>query len=271
MQRLPFISDATLAEAGRWIVYPKPNERASLRLFCFPYAGGGSAIFRKWPDCLLDSIEVGLVQLPGRESRLSERAFTRVAPLVNTIARSLYSHFDKRFAFFGHSMGAIIAFELARELRRLRAPSPDHLIMSGRGAPQLSNDLPTYNLPDPEFLSELKRLNGTPKEVFRNAELIRLMLPLVRADFELIQTYAYSDEPPLDCVITALGGLDDHYVSREELEAWKLQTTNSFRLQFLPGDHFFINTAQRTLLELLSCELNKGYSPPSALRKPQPE
>ncbi|HWP41860.1 MAG TPA: thioesterase II family protein [Blastocatellia bacterium] len=247
-----------LLDTDHWITYPKLNPEAVLRLFCFPYAGGGSAIFRSWINSLPDTVEVGLVQLPGREHRISEPPFTQVGPLVEALSIALRPHLDKEFAFFGHSMGAIVSFELARWLRSSQSICPARLFVSGRAAPQVPDGSPpTYNLPEADLLIEVRRLNGTPREVLENRELMRLVLPILRADFELVQTYRYSAGPPLDCSITAFGGLQDKEISREDLEAWREQTNDSFSLHMLPGDHFFINTERQMLLDQLSKELGQ--------------
>ena len=241
-----------------WIVFSKPRPQAKLKLFCFPYAGGGALIFRAWPESLPASVEVCPVQLPGRERRLRERAFTRMTPLVQEIAKAMLPHLDKPFAFFGHSMGAIISFELARHLRRDYGLEPEQLFVSGRRAPQIPDTgPPTYHLPEEEFVEELRRLNGTPKEVLEHTELLGLLLPLLRADFELIQTYRYIAEPPLDCPISAFGGLQDDEAGRNLLEGWEEQTTASFALHMFPGDHFFLHSSQGILLQTLCQELEQ--------------
>lgn len=249
-----------------WLTIYRANPTASLRLFCFPYAGGASLIYRQWPDNLPSKVEVCPVQLTGRGSRLREAPYTKVEPLVEALMQVLLPYMDKPFAFFGHSMGAIISFELARRLRRDNAPQPVHLFVSGRRAPQLSEtDRITYNLPEPELLDELRRLNGTPREVLENPELMRLMLPLLRADFELVQTYEYRSEPPLEYPISVFGGLQDHEVNRESLEAWREQTNASCTVQMFPGDHFFLNTARPLLLRTLTQKLyqHKHLSAPA--------
>jgi surfactin synthase thioesterase subunit len=245
-------------QTSPWVAEPKPKPQARLRLFCFPYAGGSSLIYRNWPDTLSNDVEVYLLQLPGRASRMQEPARTRLDALVPDIAQAVMPYLNKPFAFFGHSMGALISFELARYLRRAQSPAPAQLFVSGRAAPQIVDAEPaTYNLPEDEFIEELRRLNGTPKEVLEHPELMRLMIPLLRADFSVCQTYAYTSEPPLDCPITALGGLQDRDVPRENLEAWREQTTSAFNLRMLPGDHFFLNTEQAQILRLVSQELQQ--------------
>lgn len=249
---------STTPVTSRWLPGFKPNPRAALRLFCFPYAGGAANIFHSWASALPSSVEVCPVQLPGRGNRLLEPAFTGLEPLVETAARELLPFFDKPFAFFGHSMGAIISFELAQRLRLEHRSEPVHLFVSGRRAPQVPEaETPTYNLPEKDFLDELRRLKGTPPEVFEHEELMQLMLPLLRADFELIQTYKYSTRPPLDRPINAFGGLEDTEVSHESIEAWREMTTGAFKLRMLPGDHFFLNSARPLFLQTLARDLQQ--------------
>ena len=239
-----------------WLASYRQNPAAQLRLFCFPYAGGGAAVYSQWFKSLPPQVEVCPVQPPGRGSRLNKTPFTRIEPLVESLAREMHSYLDKPFAFFGHSMGAAIGFEIARLLRREGAPLPAHLFVSGRTAPQLKKpERPTYNLPEPELIEELRRLKGTPAEVLAHPELMKVVLPLLRADFELIQTYKSTDEPPLDIPVSAFGGLEDVEINRESLEGWRAQTTRSFTLRMLPGDHFYLTTNQHLLLPLLSQEL----------------
>ena len=198
-----------------------------------------------------------MIQLPGREDRLREKALTNIASIIEGLERNLCSHLDKPFAFFGHSMGAIISFELARHLRRLNWTEPYRLFVSGRRAPQLPiSDPITYNLTDHEFLAQVARLNGIPSGALENRELMETILPLLRADFEVCQTYRYADEPPLQCAITAFGGLEDEFADHEKLETWRAQTTNSFSLFMLPGDHFFIKTAKDEILRILGRTLS---------------
>ncbi len=239
-----------------WIVRPKPNPQAFLRLFCFPYAGGGASVFRAWPDDLPAGVEVCSVQLPGRESRLKEPLFTRLPPLVQTLARVLRSYMNMPFAFFGHSVGTLVSFELARELRRQSAPGPLYLFVAGRWAPQIPDpDPPIHQLPEPEFREELRRFNGTPELVLQHNELMSLLLPTLRADFEINETYAYTADEPLDCPIFAFGGLQDVKVSQEGLAAWRAHTRSNFKLRLFPGDHFFLHSARTLVLQALSQDL----------------
>ena len=239
-----------------WLASFKPNSRARVRLFCFPYAGGGAHIYRTWPNGLPASVEVCPIQLPGRGARMMEEPFTQMSSLVEATAEALLPYLeDKPFACFGHSMGALVSFEFARQLRSRNGPQPIHLFVSGCFAPDIPDPDPIHTLPDSELLAEVRRLNGIPKEAQENAELMRLMLPTLRADCTVTETYTPTKEPPLDCPISAFGGLQDQMVSREDLEAWRQQTTASFLLRMFPGDHFFLQTAQPLLLQILAREL----------------
>jgi medium-chain acyl-[acyl-carrier-protein] hydrolase len=227
-----------------------------LRLFCFPYAGGAAMIYRDWPAHLPSSVQVIGVELPGRGGRSREPALVNLSSVVEVLADEIDSLLDRPFAFFGHSMGALIAFELARHLRRRGQREPLLLLASGSGAPQTPEKASiTYNLPDDEFIAELQRIDGTPKEALEHRELMELVVPLLRADFQLIQTHLSKIEAPLSFPITAFGGLQDGNVRRDTLLGWKEQTSSSFVLRMLPGDHFFIRSSQGVLLRLISREL----------------
>jgi|SRR5215213_2450839 len=241
-----------------WLPNSKLNARAKLRLFCLPYAGGSALVYRDWQEHLPPGVELCPVQLPGRGRRLREPAFTHTRPLVRAIAEGLLPYLDVPFSFFGHSMGAMLGFELARHVRAERDVEPRHLFVSGRRAPQVPNSAPpSYGLPPEQFMEALSQLNGTPPEVLAQPELMQMMMPLLRADFEVCDTYSYDPAPPLSCPITAFGGLQDAGVKREHVEAWREQTTGAFAVRMLPGDHFFLQKEQASLLRLLSKELYK--------------
>ena len=240
----------------RWLAYREANPRARLRMFCFPYAGGGASTYRGWGASLPHEVEVCPVQLPGREGRLREQPFTRPEEMITAVADALITWLDLPFVFFGHSMGGMIGFELARELRRRGRTLPLHLFVSGRRAPQLpARDEPIHNLPEPEFIERLRELEGTPEEVLQHAELMKLLIPLLRADFAVNETYEYTEEPPLDIGISAFGGLSDVDVSREDVEAWSVQTRGRFRMRMMPGGHFFLHIHKDLILESVARDL----------------
>lgn len=239
--------------AEHWLGWHSPNPQARLRLFCFPYGGGGAAAFRTWQEQLPPTVEVCPVQLPGREDRLHEPCLTRVPALVGAMAEPLSGLFDKPFAFFGHSLGATIAFELARRLRKEGLTQPLELFVSGRRAPHIPDSGPRiYDLPADEFIAALQRRNYVRREVAENPRLLKFVMPLLKADYELLQTYSYEPGDPFDFPITAFGGEEDFAESGEALAAWREQTRASFALHILPGDHFFIQSAQPPLLEVIN-------------------
>jgi medium-chain acyl-[acyl-carrier-protein] hydrolase len=241
-----------------WFTCPGLNARPGLRLFCFPYAGGSPLVFRGWAGGLPKAVEVCPVLLPGRGMRLAEPPFTRMPSLVETVAAALLPYTDRPFAFFGHSMGALISFELARLLRGRHGVEPAHVFVSGCSAPQIPDAIPRLSdLPEPELLQELRRLNGTPKEVFENSELMQLMVPVLRADFSVCESYVYTEARPLDCPISVFGGLQDADTSRAQLEAWRCHTSAHFSLQMFPGDHFFLHASRPLLLRALSLQLHQ--------------
>lgn len=213
-------------------------------------------IFRRWVDRMASSVEVCPVQLPGRGNRIRETPFTQMTPLVESLAEGLSPYLEGPFAFFGHSLGAIVSFELALKLQRETGKLPLHLFVSGRRAPHIPRQHPiTYNLPDNEFVEELKRLNGTPKEVLEHSELMQLMLPVLKADFEISETYKHSGGPLRGCPITAFGGKQDEEAPPHYLEAWHEHTTGPFKQRMLPGDHFFLHASEQLLLAALNQEL----------------
>jgi medium-chain acyl-[acyl-carrier-protein] hydrolase len=244
-----------------WVLFPKSTARARVRLFCFPYAGGGASVYRAWANDLGADIAVCPVQLPGRGNRLSEPPCTRLSRLVDVLADVLLPQLGTSFALFGHSMGALIGFELARELWRRRGVEPVHLFVSSHRAPQLApRESPIHQLPADAFIARLRRLNGTPPEVLGNAELMELALPILRADFELCETYVFRATEPLRCPISAFGGLSDADVSRDELVAWQSQTEGPFSVRMFTGDHFFLSDSCPPLLRAMSQDLARGLA-----------
>jgi medium-chain acyl-[acyl-carrier-protein] hydrolase len=242
-----------------WLNFPKPNPNAALRLFCFPYAGGAALLFRPWPNHISANVEICAVELPGRGARLRETPLTRMDELVPLLAAALKPFLNKPFAIFGYSLGAIIGFELARLFRDAGA-QPEHLFVAGRRAPQIRSDRSQrYNLPEAEFIDELRRLNGTPREVLEHPELIQMMLPLLRADFGLDETYECRAEAPLEVPISAYGGLADTDVTRGQLESWAARTTAGFQLKMFPGDHFFLHTSLSELITAINRQLASHF------------
>ena len=230
-----------------WIIR-KPRPRAKVRLFCFPYAGGGASIYRAWPDAL-PHLDVCAIQPPGRETRMRDQPFTRLAPLVDAAVEAILPLLDQPFAFFGYSLGAYVAFEAARRLRARGAALPVRLFLAACPAPQIERRKPPIHaLPEAELIHEIRSYAGTPAEVLEHEELMALLLPLLRADFGVYETYASPTEPPLDIPLSILGGLTDEDATRADLDAWREHTTRAFVLRMFPGNHFFLNTERTRLL-----------------------
>jgi len=244
---------------GNWIKNWDARPAATLRLFCLPYAGGGASLYRDWSRDLPEHVEVRAIQPPGREERLLEQPLDRVETLVAEILPVLRPELDRPYALFGHSMGALVAFELVRALRAAGAPAPVRFFASGHRAPQIPCSVETiHELSADEFLHELnRRYDAVPPAARESAELLELFLPGLRADVAICDTYAYTPGEPLDCPITAVGGESDAIVTVEEIAAWDEQTTSGFRSVTFAGDHFFVKTARDELLRTLAHDLER--------------
>lgn len=230
--------------SSSWFEHLSRAKEPALRMFCFPYAGGSADVFRGWQRWFPERIDVCLVHLPGRGKNIKQPAFTRLIPLVKELADRIDHEIGIPYVLYGHSMGALISFELSRELLRRHGNGPEHLFVSGRVAPQWPPDEITFNLPDDKFLDELKKLNGTPREVLENPELMQLFSNILRADFETVQTYEYHQGEPLPCPITVYGGLEDKDVPSESCHAWGKQTSAGYKVRMFHGDHFFIRNSR---------------------------
>jgi surfactin synthase thioesterase subunit len=254
------MSTARTVMADRWLTCPRPNPAAQVRLFCLPYAGGAAHIFRNWHVGLPGEVEVHLVHLPGRAMRMMEPPFTRIADLVDDLAPAVQSKLNKPYAVFGHSMGALIGFELVHVLRKQTGLEAAHLFASGCSAPHIPDPNPIHMLPDGEFIDALRALNGIPQEILQHEELFELILPTLRADMLMTEKYEPLVRDPLRCPITVFGGLEDPIIYREHLEQWQQHTSGEFLLQIFPGDHFFCHTEEARLLTAVSRQLEKLMS-----------
>ena len=243
-----------------WLVRPPRVPDARWRLFCFPYAGGAANIYRGWGELLEGTVAGGLeviaVELPGRATRFREAPCRAIAQAVAGAGEAMAPLLDRPFAFFGHSLGAILAFELARWLRREARPQPRRLFLSARRAPHLPDDEePISGLSDEEFVGRLRELNGTPEEALQHPELMRMLLPVLRADFAMVDSYRLEPEPPLALPLAAWGGLSDPEVSREALEAWSLYTSAGFGMRMFPGDHFYLHPQRQAMVRAIAQDL----------------
>jgi len=248
-----------ISEGNPWLPGIKLDQPAALRLFCFPYAGGAASLYRGWAANLPAEVQVCPVQLPGREQRLREPAYTDLKALVAELARVLRPYLNQPFAFFGHSMGGLLSYELAQYLNHHFGISPAALFVAGSRPPhRLENNNPIYQLPDEEFIEVLGyRYGGIPKIILDTPEVLQLFLPLLRSDFSVFDTYNYPDHPPLTCPLFVYGGEQDRAVTPSYLMAWEEQTTSSFKSQMIPGDHFFVRSNQGQFLEALTQDLTQ--------------
>jgi medium-chain acyl-[acyl-carrier-protein] hydrolase len=237
---------------SKWFSLPAPNPRATLRLFCFPYAGGRATIYHPWAALLPSHIELVAIELPGHGSRISEPPYRCMEQITDDLLQSIPALLDRPAAFWGYSMGALMSYELAQRLYRDHAIRLAHLFVAAHGAPHLPDpNPPSYDLPPAAFRQKLIALNGTPREALDHLELYHIVEPILRADFEVCDTYLRCVQPPLPCPITAFGGLQDPSVSRHDLAAWEHTGSHEFALHMVPGDHFFITTQRQTLIETL--------------------
>ncbi len=242
--------------AGRWVSPANLATGARPNLFCLPFAGGGASFYRAWATFAPPSIAICPVQLPGREERSRERPFDRMADLVAAAADNLLPHLGHRYALFGHSMGALVCYELAQALRDRGAPLPVHLFVSGSPPPHIAEKVPpVYHLPEEQLFEEVRSYGGLPDEVMQSRELLDLLVPRLRADLAVTGTYVHTVRPPLPFPITALGGMSDHVVSTEAIEAWQEYTVSRFRSELFPGGHFFLTEHARRIVAELAAAL----------------
>lgn len=240
-----------------WIIPPPKRFDAPLRLFCFPPAGAGALLFRPWLTYSSSEIELFVIQLPGREHRLKEPCFTELAPLIKALTEAMIPSLEPgKFAFFGHSMGALIAFELTRELRRQGLVLPEYLFVCGRRAPQIPIENPLYLQPDAILIEALRQYGGTPEAVLQNSDLMELFLPIFRSDLTLNETYQYQSELPLEVPIAIFGAMNDPVATPQQLEQWKQQTSGAFELKLFEGGHMFFKDDPELLLKPIFEQLN---------------
>jgi medium-chain acyl-[acyl-carrier-protein] hydrolase len=238
-----------------WFPLLRSKTGAKMNLFCLPPSGGGARLFRRWTELLPNDIDVYAIQLPGREGRVVEKPFNRMKELVPAVMSAILPHTKLPFAIFGHSMGGLVAFELARALRRASAPEPIHVFASAARAPHIPDLDPHHLLPDDLLLAELRKMKGFPPEVLNSRELMEMLLPTVRADAAITETYQYEEEAQLTCALTILEGSTDDQVTHEEIAAWSGYTTGAFSHVVIRGGHDFLQSAPASVVQTISSEL----------------
>ncbi|WP_462155251.1 thioesterase II family protein [Pseudoalteromonas piscicida] len=239
---------------NKLFIIPKPNPNAKVRLFCFPYAGGSPAIFTPWIKKAHENIELVFVQLPGRGARLIEPAIDNMPEIIDELMLHLDFITSKPFAFFGHSLGSRISYEFASQLHTKNQLIPSKIFASGSRAPHcLSSGRHLHNLPHDEFITELRDLNGTPKEVLENEELMELLLPLLRADFKIADTYV-AKQLTLPIPIHVFNGIEDS-VQKKHVFAWQELTSQPYQLTEFSGGHFFIHQYADEMISIINQQL----------------
>jgi medium-chain acyl-[acyl-carrier-protein] hydrolase len=239
-----------------WVVRPKPRSAATLKLLCFPYAGGGASVYQAWADQLPAHVELNIVQLPGRGTHLCELPIDCMNRLTDILMSKISDIINCSYVVFGHSLGSRIAFEVVRRLQAAGKQPPLHFFASGSGSPkQPGLNTRTSELPDPEFIAELRQMNGTPDEVLENHELMQLLLPMLRADFRLAETYSYAGDLTIPTGLTVLSGRHDE-ICPTQLGSWAdfFAVTEMVECE---GGHFFINTHSQQVLDVVNDRLNK--------------
>lgn len=234
---------------SKLLLFPQKIQNPKLRLFCFPFAGGSASTYFPWTEHFSQEIELVFIQLPGRGSRMLEPAHEDMTSLVDELLSCKEQITKVPYLFFGHSLGSRIALELSIQLKQANLALPEYLIASGSRAPHLKSNLaPIYDLPEREFVMELKRLNGTPTEVLENEELMALIMPLLRADFKIADTYQ-SKQIKMPFPILALHGTDDVDVTLEQVNAWQALSSKELTRAELPGDHFFVHSQYKGVIQ----------------------
>ncbi len=249
-----------------------PGARRPFRLYCFCYAGGNAATFLPWQPSIHPNVEICAVQLPGRGTRFHEAPYTSIEELVERLAVLIAEQGDRQFAFFGHSLGGLLAFEVARSLRNKALAIPSHLFISGCDAPRYRSPSKQFHLlDDKSLLQELRTLNGTPTEVLDNDELMALMLPTIRADFALAEGYRYHPQRlPLHIPMSVLAGKLDPVDGPEQVTGWNDETAGPFEVRWFEGDHFFIQPEQASVLAFVNTRLQPYLDIPASTLAARP-
>jgi surfactin synthase thioesterase subunit len=246
-----------------WLLSP-PDQAGEIRLYCLPPAGGGAATYRTWPESLPVGIAVYRVQPPGRETRFREPFCTNLEQYIRVLVGLIEEQPEVPFALFGHSMGALLAYEAAHRLREETGREPSHLFVSAFASPASGLPPPIHRLPDDQFIEQLRTRYGAIRdEILEHPEILELMLPIVRADLALLSTYRYRERPLLDCPVTAVGGTRDPWVTERGLGEWRGMTRGAFALHMLPGGHFYIDSAAGRVAGIVAASLLPAKANPA--------
>ncbi|MGH3165518.1 MAG: thioesterase II family protein [Trebonia sp.] len=239
-----------------WIRRYHPAPPGTIRLVCLPHAGGSASFYRPLATAMSRSATVLAVQYPGRQDRRHEALADTIEQLAEQVALALRPLTAEPLALFGHSMGAIVAFEVAQRMRHAGYPAPVRLFVSGRRAPSRHRNEQVHCLPDGELIAELRLLGGPNSELLTVPEFTEMVLPAVRGDYRAIESYRYRTGPPLDCPVTVLVGDRDPLVTIDEARSWERHTTQITDLHVFPGGHFFVAEQLATVSDVVAAALS---------------
>lgn len=240
----------TTKSKNQWLGYTNiSSQKKPIKCFCLPFAGGGASTYYSWTKKKSSIVDFYPIQLPGRESRIIEPTFHRIDELILYLIDAIEEELDQPYVLFGHSMGALISFEWVREVRRRKLAEPLHLFVSGKKAPHMCRKRYSFPMSDEKMIEVLRDMKGTPEDVLQNQELLELILPMLKADFELVESYVYRQEDALSCPITAISSWDDDHVYEHELQDWNVHTHASFQTKMFPGDHFYLQNIGDELVD----------------------
>lgn len=246
--------------ANPWVNVTHENPNAKLRMFTFHYAGGAKSLYRDWYKDLPRDVEICAIQLPGREDRLNETPYRDFFPMIQAATKAIMPYLDRPYVVFGHCMGGLTGFEVVRQLRRQSAELPLHFFVSSFIGPQIPKPERRsiiFNIPEGMVDDFFVELGGTPQEVLDNLGLMTLARVVMDADLDLLRSYEYIDEEPLDLPITTFGAVQDKLVIVDEIEQWKKQTTKGYELTMYPGNHFYMQMHRAYLMRTLGDRLRK--------------
>ncbi|HEY7144653.1 MAG TPA: alpha/beta fold hydrolase [Streptosporangiaceae bacterium] len=242
-------------EPDRWLRTFRPVPGSAALLFCFPFAGGAASYFYPFAAALAPLAEVRAVQYPGRQDRIMEPCAQTIGELAAAIAAVLARAADRPYAFFGHSMGALVGYEVARALRRRGLPGPRWLLVSGQNAPSRTEPDYVRARDDGELVAELRALGGIDPQLLDDQDMLAVILPPLRSDYRAIEAYQHQRGQPLDCPVTALAADDDRYTTVPDVEAWAGHTAGAFDLRVFHGGHFFIDACQDEVTGIITAAL----------------
>ncbi|MBQ4844007.1 thioesterase [Pseudoalteromonas sp. MMG013] len=238
-----------------WFLQRKQSKPVKQNLFCFPYAGGSGQMYLDWDDKVPDGCQVFGVEFPGRGRRFSDPLQANITDLVDMLYANIKSKLTRPFSFYGHSNGALVAYELAKKISRELGLTPKNLFISAKVAPQLGTEYPLHKLSEDEFIEVLKDYKGTPELVFNNPELLEVYTPILRSDFALSENYKFVEQGKLNTDIVILAGEDDEVVEPDNVFAWQALFNGKVRKELMRGDHFFVHSEETALINIINSEL----------------